>query len=75
MIGLTCIENWDSDYIVRKYIETQLEVCSMLEVEPSKCIIFATSENDLWQPLNRGNKSSRLCISEDIILHHDKESN
>jgi len=75
MIGLTCIENWDSDYIVRKYIETQLEVCSMLEVEPSKCIIFATSEKDLWQPLNRGNKSSRLCISEDIILHHDKESN
>jgi len=47
----------------------------MLEVEPSKCIIFATSEKDLWHPLNRGNKSSRLCISEDIILHHDKESN
>ena len=75
MIGLTCIETWDSDYIVRKYKDTQLQVCDILDVDASKCIIFATSEDETWQTLNRGNKSSRLCIAEDIILHHDKDSN
>ena len=34
-----------------------------------------TSEKEEWQTLNRGNKSSRLCIAEDIIIHHDKDCN
>lgn len=75
MIGLTCIENWDSDYIVRKHKDTQLKVCDTLGVEPTKCIIFATSKNEVWAPLNRGNESSRLCIAKDIIAHNDKDSN
>ena len=75
MIGLTCIESWDSDFIVRKYKDTQLQVCDALGVEATKCIIFATSEKEEWQTLNRGNKSSRLCIAEDIIIHHDKDCN
>ena len=75
MIGLTCIESWDSDYIVRTYKDTQLQVCDTLGVGATKCIIFATSKKKVWAPLNRGNESSRLCIAKDIIAHNDQDSN
>ena len=75
MIGLTCIESWDSDYIVRTYKDRQLQVCDTLGVDATKCIIFATSKKKVWAPLNRGNESSRLCIAKDIIAHNDKNSN
>ena len=75
LFGLTCIENWDSDYIVRTCKDTQLQVCDSLGVEPSKCIIFATSDKDEWAPLNRGNKTSRLCIAHDIEQQYDKTDN
>ena len=71
LIGLTCVESWTSDYIVAKYKQSQLTVCNALNVKPSKCIIFATSEEELWAPLNRGNKSSRLCIAKDIEIEYD----
>ena len=66
MIGLACVQTWDSDFIVRECKDIQLQVCDSLGVEPTKCIIFATSDKEEWAPLNRGNKTSRLCISHDI---------
>ena len=71
LIGITCVESWSSDYIVAKYKQSQLAVCDALNVKPSKCIIFATSEDEIWAPLNRGNKSSRLCIAKDIEIEYD----
>jgi|TARA_A100001011_G_C14321837_1_gene851166 hypothetical protein len=75
LFGLTCIESWDSDYIVRECKDIQLQVCDSLNVNPSKCIIFATSDNEEWSELNRGNTTSRLCISQDIEQQYDKQDN
>ena len=80
MIGLACVQTWDSDFIVRECKDIQLQVCDSLGVEPTKCIIFATSDKEEWAPLNRGNKTSRLCISHDIEqiadhIDYDQEDN
>ena len=66
-MGNYCISNWTSDFIPNKYRSTQDKLCTALNMTPSKCVIFGLG-NDI--DYNRGNDTSRLCISKELVQYH-----
>jgi hypothetical protein len=61
IIGQAFIDNFHPDYIVDKYRTKQLEFCNLLQVEPSKTVMFGLGDAK-WQQYNRGTKTNRLSF-------------
>lgn len=69
-LGLHFISQFDSDYIVNKYKQQQLTLCTKLGVHPSKTVIFGIGD-DAWSAYNRGRDTNRLSLHK--FLHLDAE--
>lgn len=63
-LGNYCISNWNADYISNKYKYKQQEICKELNITPTKCVIFGLGNG---REFNRGNTTTRLCISDILI--------
>jgi hypothetical protein len=62
-IGQHFIENFDNDYVVKKYRGRQLDACKKLNVDASNCVIFGIDRKNIFQDYSRGGPSNRLCFS------------
>lgn len=65
-LGLTLINNFESDYIVNRYKDRQIDICKKLNVIPSNTVLFGIG-NEQWQEYNRGTATNRLSFHR--ILH------
>lgn len=65
-LGLKFIEKFSPDYIPSKYIDKQLEFCHMLNVKPSKTVLFGIGGKE-WQEYNRGGTTNRLSFHKQFI--------
>lgn len=74
-IGLTLLAHFGPDYIYNKYRVRQLEYCTILDLEPSKCVLFGIGDKR-WDDYNRDRETNRLSfhkfLSEDC---HEKIKN
>ena len=60
-LGLQLIEKFSPDYIYNKYREKQIEICNILDVEPSNCVLFGIGDNN-WDEYNRDRETNRLSF-------------
>ncbi len=60
-IGLNLINHFDSDYIVNKYKNKQIEICKKLNVTPSNTVLFGIGGSE-WQEYNRDRATNRLGL-------------
>ena len=61
-LGLQYLLNFSPDYIPRKYIDKQIDLCNTLKVQPTKCVIFGIDYSDNYSEYNRGGISNRLSF-------------
>ena len=62
------MSNFSPDYLFEKYREKQLALCSELGVTPSNVVSLATSPDENWKYLLRGDPHNfRLCLSDELI--------
>ena len=67
-LGIRYMSNFSSDYLFEKYREKQLSLCSELGVTPSNVVSLATSPDENWKYLLRGDPHNfRLCLSDELI--------
>lgn len=66
-VGLGLIKEFDVDYFPKTYGKYQTKICSDLNVTPSKCVNLATSTDNKWNYLNRGNEWNRINLSKRMI--------
>lgn len=62
-VGEVLIEKYSPDYNYDTYRSVQEMFSSQLDVQPTKCVFFATSV-DKFPEYNRGTNSNRLCFSK-----------
>lgn len=72
-VGSNLLEHFGADYIPSKYRSIANDVCSALKVEPTKCVIFGSSNRKAHFSLNRGNKFTRVCLSKLIKEKYDRQ--
>ena len=60
-IGRKLIKRFSPDYIYNKYRARQLEICNILNVEPSNCVLFGIGDNK-WNEYNRDRETNRLSF-------------
>jgi len=72
LVGLHCIEQYTADFIAIKYRAVQQQVCDDLGVDTTNCILFATSSDNKYSEYNRGNGTTRLCISKQIQDEYER---
>ena len=65
-LGLRYFERFTPDYIPQKYVDKQLEYCKILDVEPSRTVLFGIGGNE-WNHYNRGGKTNRLSFHKQYI--------
>lgn len=65
-VGSRFISAFSPDYIYDKFKDNQLELCALLEIEPSACVIFGIDLTSRFSELNRGGSTNRLCLSEEL---------
>jgi hypothetical protein len=70
-LGLEFIRSFSCDYIPSKYKTKQLEFCSLLNVRPSKTVLFGIASNN-WKEYNRGGPTNRLSLHN--FLNQDIET-
>jgi hypothetical protein len=63
------IDKMSPDEMVHKYLATQLQICSELEVVPSNTIIFGLDYTTKYSKFKRGNVN-RLCLTA-IMNEHE----
>lgn len=63
-ISTVLMLKFSSDYIYSKYKSQQLSICSDLKLRPSNCVNLATTINEKYNYLNRGNTWNRLNIAQ-----------
>ena len=61
ILGLQLIRTFDSNYIVNKYRDTQLEFCKLTKTEPSSTVLFGLGDAT-WNDYNRGGITNRLSF-------------
>jgi len=66
-LGLHFIDNFSVDYIVDKYLATQLNFCKQLDVEPTHTVFFALGGNE-WKQYSRGGPTNRLSFHKYMHL-------
>ena len=62
-IGNKLINEFDCDFINKKYKAKQINICKDLNIEPSKCIIFGLG-GDAYSEFNRGGQFNRVGLSK-----------
>ena len=65
-LGLKFLDVFSPDYIPNKYKSKQLEFCKILNVTPSKTILFGLGSSE-WGAYNRGGSINRLCFHKQFI--------
>lgn len=70
-IGLALVENFSPRYIVDKYKLKQQEFCRLLNVTPSKTVLFGIA-TEQWSEYNRGGSTNRLSLHK--YLHSDVDT-
>jgi hypothetical protein len=70
-LGLEFLKLYDSDYIVNKYRNQQIEFCNILEVEPSQTILFGLGGEE-WKAYSRGGDKNRLGLHRYLHLTTDE---
>ena len=60
-IGKILLDNFSPDYVYDKYQATQIEICNILEVEPSNCVLFGIGDKT-WNEYNRDRETNRLSF-------------
>ena len=67
-LGIRYMSNFSSDYLFEKYREKQLALCSELGITPSNVVSLATSSDQKWSYLKRGDHVNfRLCLSDELV--------
>lgn len=61
ILGLELIRNFDPNYIVNKYRDTQIEFCKLTNTEPSSTVLFGLGGKE-WNNYNRGGSTNRLSF-------------
>jgi len=61
ILGLELIKNFEPDYIVNKYKDTQIKFCNLTNTEPSSTVLFGLG-NGIWNDYNRGGITNRLSF-------------
>jgi histidinol-phosphate/aromatic aminotransferase/cobyric acid decarboxylase-like protein len=69
-LGLEFLNNFTSDYVPNKYREKQAEFCNLLNIVPSKTVLFGIADSG-WNEYNRGGQTNRLSLHK--YLHMDVE--
>lgn len=65
-LGIRFLENFSPDYISDKYKDKQLEFCEILNVYPSKTVLFGQG-GPAWHHYNRGGITNRLSFHKQFI--------
>lgn len=65
-LGMKFLENFSPDYISSKYIQKQLDFCSILKLQPTKTVLFGLG-GDEWSQYNRGGTTNRLSFHNQFI--------
>ena len=63
-LGQQLIDQFENDYIVKKYQPAQLEYCNQLRLTPSDCVIFGIDRNNTYPEYKRGTETGRMCFSK-----------
>ena len=71
-IGRKLLKRFGPDYIYNKYRERQLEICNILDVEPSNCVLFGIGGNK-WYEYNRDRDTNRLSFHKYLNNSSDDE--
>lgn len=58
------MSKFEPDYICSKYDILQKTICEDFNVEPSSCVIFGIDHNSVYNDINRGRSTNRLCFSK-----------
>ena len=61
ILGLELIKNFEPDYIVNKYKDTQIKFCNLTNTQPSSTVLFGLG-NEQWDNYNRGGITNRLSF-------------
>jgi len=70
-IGVFCMLNWSPDYIPVKYYDAYYAMCLHNDLEVTNCVLFATSMDAKYESINRGNRRTRLCVSNFLLENYD----
>jgi hypothetical protein len=65
-IGLKFLTTFSPDYISNKYKQKQKEFCEVLNVKPSKTVLFGIGGSE-WKEYNRGCNTNRLSFHKQYI--------
>lgn len=65
-VGYALLTAFSPDYIFDKYRSKQISLCSELDVNPSNVVSLATSYDEKWNYLYRGDEEFRLCLSDSL---------
>ena len=71
-IGRKLIRQFHPDYIYNKYRDRQLEICNILDVEPSNCVLFGIGD-DKWNEYNRDRDTNRLSFHKYLNVSDNDE--
>lgn len=63
-VGLKIFKNYSPDYNYITYQNVQADMCTTLNLTPSKCVIFGIDTINKYPQYNRGCLSNRLCLSK-----------
>lgn len=74
-IGNHLMLNFSADYIPYKYYDSYYALCVHNDFEISNCVIFAKSDEEKFQSINRGNQKTRLCVSKYVLENYEQFKN
>lgn len=60
-LGKVIIDKFDNDYVVKKYTNSQKELCEYLGIKQSSTVLFGIADNDFIE-YNRGGSTNRLGL-------------
>lgn len=66
IIGHEFLKSFSNNYIPSKYRSTQIELCNLLEVEPSNTVLFGIGGEE-WSKYNRGGPTNRLSVFKQFL--------
>ena len=71
-IGQQLLKKFSPDYIYNKYRNRQVEICKILDVEPSDCVLFGIG-NSIWNEYNRDRETNSLSFHHFLNKDNDDE--
>jgi len=71
-IGNHCMQSFSADYIPYKYYDIYYVLCSHNDIDITNCVIFGLSKDEKFSSINRGNKKTRICMSNLVSEYYGK---